>query len=149
MKVSLHTILLILVQYIVLKQVSHSASDYTYRRVKQVSTLLGIATPLGCKSKIGKKTFWLTWGRNLGLIGQIAVLERETLTEFMPIIVPSRSNEASASSETFWSLEQSAPVVPARQSRTLDHPRIAHRLYSIITTTYKHPEAIMHSKQRL
>ena len=46
-------------------------------------------------------------------------------------------------------LEQSAPVDPARQSSTRVHPRIAHRLYSIITTTYKHPEAIMHSKQKL
>ena len=46
-------------------------------------------------------------------------------------------------------LEQSAPEVPARQSSTLDHPRIAHRLYSIITATYKHQKAIMHSKQKL
>ena len=46
-------------------------------------------------------------------------------------------------------LEQSAPADPARQSNTLGHPRIAHHLYSIITATYKHPEAIMHSKQKL
>ena len=46
-------------------------------------------------------------------------------------------------------LEQSAPADPTRQSSTLDHPRIAHRLYSIITTTYKHLEAIMYSKQKL
>ena len=46
-------------------------------------------------------------------------------------------------------LEQNAPTDPARQSSTLDHPRIAHRLYSIIIATYKHPEAIMHSKQKL
>ena len=46
-------------------------------------------------------------------------------------------------------LDQSVPADPACQSSTLDHPRIAHRLYSIITTTYKHPEAIIHSKQRL
>ena len=46
-------------------------------------------------------------------------------------------------------LEQNAPADPARQSNTLGLPRIAHRLYSIITTTYKHPEAIMHSKQKL
>ena len=44
-------------------------------------------------------------------------------------------------------LEQSVPANPARQSSTSDHPRIAHRLYSIITATHKHPEAIMHSKQ--
>ena len=46
-------------------------------------------------------------------------------------------------------LEQSAPTDPTRQSSTLDHPQIAHRLYSIIIATYKHPEAIMHSKQKL
>ena len=46
-------------------------------------------------------------------------------------------------------LEQSIPAGPTRQSYTLDLPRIAHRLYSIITTTYKHPGAIMHSKQKL
>ena len=46
-------------------------------------------------------------------------------------------------------LEQNAPADPAQQSSTLNHPRIAHRLYSIITATYKHPEAIIHSKQRL
>ena len=46
-------------------------------------------------------------------------------------------------------LEQSAPAIPACQTSTLDHLRIAHRLYSIITATYKHPEAIMHSKQKL
>ena len=46
-------------------------------------------------------------------------------------------------------LEQSAPADPARQSSTLVYPRIAHRLNSIITATYKHPEAIMHSKQKL
>ena len=46
-------------------------------------------------------------------------------------------------------LEQSTPAIPARQSSTLGHPRIAHRLYSITTTTYNHPEAIMHSKQKL
>ena len=46
-------------------------------------------------------------------------------------------------------LEQSAPADHARQSNTLGHPRIAHRLYSITTTTYKHREAIMHSKQKL
>ena len=46
-------------------------------------------------------------------------------------------------------LEQSAPGDPARQSSTLDHPRIAHRLYSIIAATYRHPDAIMHSKQKL
>ena len=46
-------------------------------------------------------------------------------------------------------LGQSAPTDPAHQSSTLDHPRIAHRLYSIITATYKRPEAIMHSKQKL
>ena len=45
-------------------------------------------------------------------------------------------------------LEQSTPANPARQSSTLGHPRIAHRLYSIITATYKHPKAIMHSKQK-
>ena len=44
-------------------------------------------------------------------------------------------------------LEQSTPADPARQSSTLGLPRIAHHLYSIITTTYKHPGAIMHSKQ--
>ena len=44
-------------------------------------------------------------------------------------------------------LEQSAPADPARQSSTLDHPRIPHRRYSIITATYKHPEAIMHSNK--
>ena len=46
-------------------------------------------------------------------------------------------------------LEQNAPADPARQSCTLVHPRIAHRLCSIITATYKHPEAIMHNKQKL
>ena len=46
-------------------------------------------------------------------------------------------------------LDQSVPIDPDRQSSTLDHPRIAHRPYSIITATYKHPEAIMHSKQNL
>ena len=45
-------------------------------------------------------------------------------------------------------LDQSVPADNARQSSTLDAPRIAHRLYSINTTTYKHPEAIMHNKQR-
>ena len=53
---------------------------------------------------------------------------------------------------SYTCLEQSTPNVPAdpaHQSSTLDHPRIAHRLYSIITATYKHPEAIMHSKQKL
>ena len=45
-------------------------------------------------------------------------------------------------------LEQSAPAIPARQNSTLDHPRIAHRLYSIITSTNKHPEAIMDSKPK-
>ena len=44
---------------------------------------------------------------------------------------------------------QSAPANPAHQSSTLDHPRIAHHLYSTITETHKHPEAIMHSKQKL
>ena len=47
------------------------------------------------------------------------------------------------------SLEQTAPGDPARQSNTLGPPRIAHRLYSIITATYKHLEAIMHNKQKL
>ena len=37
-------------------------------------------------------------------------------------------------------LQQSAPADPIRQSSTLDHPQIAHRLYSIIIATYKHPE---------
>ena len=46
-------------------------------------------------------------------------------------------------------LEQTAPADPARQSNTLGLPRIAHRLYSLITATYKHLEAIMHSKQKL
>ena len=46
-------------------------------------------------------------------------------------------------------LEQSALADPAHQSSTLDHPRIARRLYSIITATDKHPEAIMHNKQKL
>ena len=46
-------------------------------------------------------------------------------------------------------LEQSTPIDPARQSNTLGLPRIAHRLFSIITTTYKHPEAIIHNKQKL
>ena len=46
-------------------------------------------------------------------------------------------------------LEQNATADPARQSSTLDHPRIAHRLYSIIIATYKHPEAIMHSRQKV
>ena len=46
-------------------------------------------------------------------------------------------------------LDQSVPIDPDRQSSTLDHPRIAHRLYLIITQTYKHLEAIMQSKQRL
>ena len=46
-------------------------------------------------------------------------------------------------------LDQSVPADPARQNSTLDHPRIDHRLYSIITATYKHLEAIMHSKQKL
>ena len=46
-------------------------------------------------------------------------------------------------------LEQSTPADPARQSNTLGPPRIAHRLYSIITATYKHLEAIMHNKQKL
>ena len=46
-------------------------------------------------------------------------------------------------------LEQNAPADPARQSNTLVHPQIAHRLYSIITATDKHPEAIMHSKQKI
>ena len=44
-------------------------------------------------------------------------------------------------------LEQSTPTGPARQSRTLDLPRTAHRLYSITTVTYKHSGAIMQSKQ--
>ena len=35
---------------------------------------------------------------------------------------------------------QSVPADSARQNSTLNHPRIAHRLYSIITATYKHPE---------
>ena len=46
-------------------------------------------------------------------------------------------------------LEQSVPADPAHQSSTLGHPRIAHRLYSINTATYKHPEAMMQSKQGL
>ena len=47
-------------------------------------------------------------------------------------------------------LEQSTPADPARQSSsTLGHPRIAHRLYSITTATYKHLEAIMHRKQKI
>ena len=46
-------------------------------------------------------------------------------------------------------LEQSAPTDPTRQSNTLGHPHIAHRLYLIITATYKHLEAIMHGKQKL
>ena len=46
-------------------------------------------------------------------------------------------------------LEQSAPADPTHQSNTLGHQQIAHHLYSIITATYKHLEAIMHSKQRL
>ena len=49
-------------------------------------------------------------------------------------------------------LEQSAPANPANpahQSSTLGNPRIAHRLYSIITATNKDPGAIMHSKQKL
>ena len=46
-------------------------------------------------------------------------------------------------------LEQSTPADPARQSSTLNLPRIAHHLYSITTATYKHPGAIMHSKQKL
>ena len=46
-------------------------------------------------------------------------------------------------------LEQSVPTDPACQSSTPDHPRIAHCLYLIITATYKHPEAIMQSKQKL
>ena len=45
-------------------------------------------------------------------------------------------------------LEQGTPADPARQSSTLDLPRTAHCLYLIITATYKHPEAIMHSKQK-
>ena len=44
-------------------------------------------------------------------------------------------------------LEQSVPDDPTRQSSTPDHPQIAHRLYSTITSTHKHPEAIMHSKK--
>ena len=48
-----------------------------------------------------------------------------------------------------YCLDQSVPTDPARQSSTLDLPQIAHRLYSINTATYKHPDAIMHSKQRL
>ena len=44
-------------------------------------------------------------------------------------------------------LEQCTPAGPARQSRTLDPPRTAHRLYSITTATYKHLGAIMQSKQ--
>ena len=46
-------------------------------------------------------------------------------------------------------LEQSTSADPTCQRNTLSHPRIAHRLYSINTATYKHLEAIMHSKQRL
>ena len=46
-------------------------------------------------------------------------------------------------------LEQTAPTDPAHQNNTLGLPRIAHRLYSIITATDKHPETIMHSKQKL
>ena len=46
-------------------------------------------------------------------------------------------------------LEQTALVDPAHQTNTLDHSQIAHRLYSIITATYKHPGAIIHSKQKL
>jgi len=46
-------------------------------------------------------------------------------------------------------LEQNTLADPARQSSILGDPRIAHRLYSITTATYKHPEAIMHSKQKL
>ena len=49
-------------------------------------------------------------------------------------------------SPMLYCLDQS---VPADQSSTLDLPQIAHRLYSIITATYKHPEEIMHIKQRL
>ena len=45
-------------------------------------------------------------------------------------------------------LEQSTPADPTRQSSILDPPRFAHRLYSIIIATYKHPGAIMQSKQR-
>ena len=37
-------------------------------------------------------------------------------------------------------LDQNVPADPTHQSSTLDHPWIAHRLYSIITATYKHPE---------
>ena len=43
-------------------------------------------------------------------------------------------------------LEQNAPTDTIRQSSTLDHPRIAHHIYSITTVTYKQPEAIVHSK---
>ena len=50
---------------------------------------------------------------------------------------------------SYTCLEQSAPAIPTRQSSILGHPQIAHRLYSITTATYKHPEAIMHSKQKL
>ena len=39
-------------------------------------------------------------------------------------------------------LEQSVPTNPARQSSTLDHPQIAHRLDSIIIATYKHLEQL-------
>ena len=46
-------------------------------------------------------------------------------------------------------LEQGVPANPARQSSTLGHARIAHRLYSIIIATYNHPEAIVHNKQNL
>ena len=41
-----------------------------------------------------------------------------------------------------YCLDQSVPTDPARQSNTLDHPRIAPRLY-------KHSEAIIHNKQML
>ena len=46
-------------------------------------------------------------------------------------------------------IEQTAPADPTSESNTLGLRRIAHRLYSIITATYKHLEAIMHSKQKL
>jgi hypothetical protein len=46
-------------------------------------------------------------------------------------------------------LAQSCPTGLGCQRSTVGRPRTAHRLNSINTSTYKHPRAIMHSKQGL
>lgn len=47
----------------------------------------------------------LTWGRNLGLTGQIAVFEGKTLRGLIPMMIPSKNDAAHASSEKVWNID--------------------------------------------